>query len=139
MSAPQNILIHFAQSEPPIRCATIAEMNAALNELHLRRLGELRSSASKCPLHVNIEIPGYSIDTGVGSAAAFVMTSAEPFDEFYVAVGDDRATGDDTMFYGAGQDSYWKPKHLLPIDVARRAVHHFVESQQRLPELKWEL
>jgi hypothetical protein len=42
------------------------------------------------------------------------------------------------MFYGAGDDSYWAPKNLIPLAAARDAVRYFVEHQRRSPALRWQ-
>ena len=78
------------------------------------------------------------IYTGLGSAETFLMVGTEPYDEWYTAVGDENAQGPDKMFYGIGQDTYWAPKHLIPLAVAREAIRHYVEHQQRSPSLNWE-
>lgn len=87
---------------------------------------------------MTIAFPGYEIYTGLGSPESFVMVGAEPYDDWYVAVGDEKAKGEEKMFYGSGQDSYWAPENLIPVAVARAAVRYFVERQQRSPTLRWQ-
>lgn len=53
-------------------------------------------------------------------------------------VGDESAEGPEVMFYGVGQDSYWEPRFLIPMNVARSAVRYFTEHQQPSPALKWQ-
>jgi len=55
-----------------------------------------------------------------------------------VAVDDENAEGEDKMFYGVCQDSYWAPKNLIPVAVAREAVRYSVEHQRRGPALRWQ-
>lgn len=137
MPAPEEILVHHDQGLPPIRCNSVAEMDAALDRLHATALSEV-AAGDRCPLHVSIAFPGFEVNTGLGVEETFVMVGAEPFDDWYVALGDVNAQGDEVMFFGVAQDSYWAPKHLLPVAVARDAVRHFVENQRRTPTLKWE-
>jgi hypothetical protein len=137
MPAPHDIRVFSDDTMPPIKCHSVAEMDAALDRLHAAALHrELAGSGG--PLSVLIAIPGYNIHTGLGSPESFVMLGAAPYDEWYVAVGDEEAQGDKRMFFGVGQDSYWAPKHLIPLGVARDAVRYFVEHQQRSPALMWE-
>jgi hypothetical protein len=138
MPAPTTILVQFDRRMPPIRCQSVAEMDAALDRLHTTALDRRAADEQSCPLHVSIDMPGYSINTGLGSADTFVMLGVEPYNEWYTAVGDENAVGDDKMFYGIGDDSYWPPKNLIPVGVAGEAVRYFVENQQRTPALKWE-
>jgi hypothetical protein len=139
MPAPSNIFVHFAQGKPPIQCHTVAEMDVVLDRLHASSLDRKSTDNYGCPLSVSIAIPGYEIGTGLGSAEVFMTVNTDPFDDFlYVAVGDEAAKGDDKMFYGFHQDTYWEPKHLIPVATARDAIRYFVEHQQRSPKLKWE-
>ena len=66
------------------------------------------------------------------------MLGAEPYDDWYYALGDEKAEGEAKMFYGAGDDSYWPPKNLIPLGVAREAVRYFVQHQERHPTLRWQ-
>ena len=94
---------------------------------------------SEFPLGVSIVIPGYEVDMGLGTDRSFVCVQVEPCDgEFYLALGDPSATGEHVMFYGAGQDSYWAPKNLIPLATAREAVRYFVQHQRRWPQLRWQ-
>jgi hypothetical protein len=112
-------------------------MDAALDRLHAEHL---RSAASGPPLAVSIVIPGYEIDTGLGADVSYVHLQVEPCDgEYYLAIADGAvADGESRMFYGAGQDSYWEPKNLIPLSAARGAVRYFVEHQRRSPSLRWQ-
>lgn len=133
-----SIQVRYAQGEPPISCASIAEMDAALDRLHAETADELRTSVRDRPLQVDIEFSFGCVATGLGIDKVPVMVSVPPFDDFYCAVDDRQAAGDDTMFFGASQDSYWPPKNLLPIAVAREAVRYFVMHQRRSPNLLWQ-
>ena len=136
MTAPSEISIHFAEHVPPISCRSVAEMDAALDRLHV---DPLRARDSGPPLAVAIVIPGYQIVTGLGADLSFVCVSVEPCDgEYYIAVGDEKAKGECWMFHGAGQNSYWVPKNMIPLPAARHAVRHFVENQQRSRALRWQ-
>ena len=136
MPPPSDISVHFAEEQLPIQCRSVAEMDAALDRLHA---DHLRSGSSTTPLAVSIVIPGYEIDTGLGADESFLCVQVEPCDgEYYLAVGDATAEGESRMFYGAGQDSYWAPKNLIPLSAARDAVRYFVEHQQRSPTLRWQ-
>lgn len=138
MPTPSEILVSFAQGEPSIRCESVAEMDATLDRLHAEALDRQATDENSCPLQVSISFTGYEMYTGLGSAESFVMLGNEPYDEWYVAVGDAKAEGDEKVFYGDAQDTYWAPRNLIPIAVARDAVRYFVEHQQRSPALKWE-
>jgi hypothetical protein len=108
-------------------------MEAVLDRLHTEKL-----TSPGCPLAVSISIPDHEIYIGLGSFDSFVMVGAEPYDDWYVALGDEKANGDSKMFYGSGQDSYWAPKNLIPVAVAREAVRYYVEHHQRIPTLRWQ-
>ena len=54
-----------------------------------------------------------------------------------MAVGN-RTEGETRMFYGAGQDSYWPPKNMIPLGAARSAAQYFIEYQKRSPFLRWQ-
>lgn len=140
MPAPPVIEVYFAEETPPIVCRSVAKMDAALDRLHLATLDRLRAAnESDCPLAVSIVIPGFEIDTGLGADQSYVCVQVEPCDgEFYCAVGDEPGGGESRMFYGAGQDSYWAPKNMIPLDAAREAVRYFVEHQRRSPMLRWQ-
>lgn len=137
MPAPPEILVFFAELTPPIQCHSVAEMDAELSRLHKESL-QRQNASGDCPLTACVYIPGLEIYTGLGATESFVMIGAEPFDEWYTAVGDEKSDGDSKMFYGVGQDSYWAPKHLIPAAVARDAVRYFIEHQERSPRLQWE-
>lgn len=139
MPVPSDILVYFAQGAPPIRCHSVAEMDGVLDRLQAAELDQKAADKVRCPLEVCIAFTGYEIVTGLGSAETFVMLGAEPYDKWYVAVADEKADGDDKkMFYGVHQDTYWVPKHLIPVTAARDAVRYFVEHQQRSQALTWE-
>jgi hypothetical protein len=131
MPTPTNIFIHFDNTTPPIHCCSLAEMEAALDRLHAEKL-----SSAGPPLSAMISIPDYSVFIGLGAPQSFVMLGAE--DDWFTGLSDEGAQGDVKMFYGVNDDSYWGPKHLLSIAVARDAVRYFVEHQQRAPTLHWE-
>src|SRR5260370_2044928 len=133
MPIPPHILVTFDRTTQPIRCHSVSEMDAALDGLRWEKLAR-----AGCRLAVSISIPGYEVYTGLGSTESFVMLGAEPFDNWYVALGDESAEGDDKMFYGVCDDCYWAPKHLIPVEVAREAGRYFLEHQQRSPTLRWE-
>jgi len=113
-------------------------MDMILDRLHAAEIEKLAAGEDCCPLSVSISIPGFEITTGLRSADSFVMLGAEPYDDWYVAVGDEKAEGDDNMFYGVHQDTYWAPKHLIPVITARDAVRYFIENYQHSPNLKWD-
>lgn len=139
MPAPKELQVFFASHEPPLQCRSIAEMDAALDRLHEESLRRQLSS-DESPLTVGVSIPGFYIYTGLGTPDSFVMLGADPNDndEWYTAIGDLTAEGDSKRFYGVGDDSFWAPKHLVPAAVARGAVRHFAEHQERIPTLQWE-
>jgi immunity protein Imm1 of predicted polymorphic toxin system len=129
---PNRIDIYYADSKPPIRCSSLEEVDAALDKLHHE------ADPTKCPLTVAIKVFGHEIDMGLGTNRTFIHLQIEPCDgEYYLAVGDE-IDGETRRFYGAGQDSYWEPKNLIPLEHARSAVRYFIQHQLRSPEIRWQ-
>jgi len=132
MPVPDEIDIYFDEHKPPIRCRSLAEVDAALDKLHRE------ADASNAALAVAIKVFGHEIDTGLGAERTFLCLQIEPCDgEFYLAVGE-QTEGETKMFYGAGQDSYWQPKNLVLLEAARSAVRYFIEHQKRSPCVRWQ-
>jgi hypothetical protein len=92
-------------------------MDAALDRLHAEKL-----SSPGCPLAVAISIPGREAYTGLGSSDSFVMLGTEPYDVWYYALSGEEAEDPQKKFFGANDDCYWGPRHLIPIGIAREAV-----------------
>lgn len=139
MAVPSIIQIYFSEGKPPLVCHSLAEMDESLDRLDAETRARLQGADPGDPLAVTIAVPGYQIYTGLGAEQSYISIGVEPCDgEYYTAVGEETATGESLMFYGSGQDSYWRPKNLLSPQVARRAVRYFVEHQQRSPELRWQ-
>ncbi len=136
MPAPSNILVHFEQGEPPIHCDSIAALDAVLDRLHAAELDRLAKDADQCPLQVSIEFDQYAVMTGLGSALTFVTVGTE--DDWYYALGDSDAEEPKEMFCGPNQDTYWAPRNLIPLAVARDAIRYFMEHQRPSPTLEWE-
>jgi hypothetical protein len=136
MPAPSNILVHFDEGEPPIHCDSVAALDAVLDRLHAATLDRLTRDANQCPLQVSIEFDQYGAMTGLGSALTFVMVGTE--DDWYYARGDQKAEEPKEMFYGAGQDSYWAPRNLIPLAVARDAIRYFIEHRRPSTALEWD-
>ncbi len=127
MPIPEEIDVFFADGKPPIKCRSLQEVDAALDKLHRE------ADPTKCPLAVAIKAFGHEVAVGLGTDPTFVCLQIEPCDgEYYLAVGE-QTGGEARMFYGAGQDSYWYPKNLIPLAVARSAVRYFIEHQRRSP------
>jgi len=132
MPAPDVIDVHYHERKPPIRCRSLAEVDAALDKLHRE------ADPARDPLAVAIKVFGHEIDTGLGTDPTFLCLQIEPCDgAYYLAVGD-QTEGETLMFYGAGQDNYWQPKNLIPLQDARAAVRYFIEHQQRSPCIRWQ-
>jgi hypothetical protein len=138
MTIPSEILVHFAQGEAPIRCGSLAEMDSVLDRLHAERKEQVNSGVKECPLQVMISFLGHEINLGLGSEDSFVMIGTDPFDDWYYAASGKEADGEDKEFYGFNQDTYWPANWLVPINVAREAVHYFVCHQQRSPLVGWD-
>jgi Immunity protein Imm1 len=138
LPVPSSILIGIAQGAPPIQCCSVGEMEAVLDRLHAEELGHKAADQEHIPLQVTIAFTGHEIYTGLGSAESFLMVGAEPYEEWYTAVSDAKAQGLSKMFYGDAQDTYWAPKHLIPMFVVREAIRYFVEHRQLSPSLTWE-
>jgi Immunity protein Imm1 len=131
MPVPDEIDVYYDERKPPIRCHSVTEVDAALDKLHRE------ADPTRDPLAVAIKVFGHEIDTGLGTDPTFLCLQIEPCDgEYYLAVGD-QTDGKTRMFYGAGQDSYWKPINLIPLEAARSAVRYFIEHQKRSPSLRW--
>jgi len=132
MPVPSEIDVYYDDSKRPVRCASLADVDAALDKLHRE------AYATRRPLAVAIKLFGHEIDTGVGADPTFLCLQIAPCDgEYYVAVGE-QTVGEPTMFYGAGQDSYWEPKNMIPAEVSRSAVRYFIEHQKRSPRVRWQ-
>jgi hypothetical protein len=133
MGLRAEIEVYFDERQPPILCRSADEVDAALDDLQQRYAGKAT------PLAVAIGILGHEVDVGIGADPTFLMLQMAPCDgEYYLAVGDESRSGEATRFYGAGQDSYWEPKNLVPAEIARAAVRHFIEHQQRSPRVRWQ-
>jgi len=111
-------------------------MDAELDRLHSERAEQLLSGAEKCPLQVSVSFADHEVNLGVGLSKSFVMIGTAPFDDWYCAAGG--GEGEDVMFYGVCQDSYWPAEWLIPITDAREAVRFFVAHQVRSPIVKWD-
>lgn len=132
MPVPDEIDVFFAECNPPIRCRSLQEVDAALDKLHRE------ADQSRCPLAVAIKVFGHEILTGLGTDPTFLYVQIEPCDgEYYLAVGE-QTEGEPRMFYGAYQDSYCDPKNLIPLETARSAVRYFIEHQRRSPSVRWQ-
>jgi hypothetical protein len=132
MPVPDEIDVYYREQRPPIKCCSVAEVDAALDKLHRE------ADPATYPLAVAIQVFGHQIAMGLGTDPTFLMVGMEPCDgEYYVAVGD-QTEGETRMFYGAGQDSYWPPKNMIPLDAARSAARYFIEHQKRSPSLRWQ-
>jgi hypothetical protein len=132
MPVPSEIDVFFDERKPPIRCGSLEEVDAALDKLHRE------ADPTKCPLAFAIKVFGHEIDAGLGTDPTFLCFQIEPCDgEYYLAVGE-QTEGEPRMFYGAGQDSYWHPKNLIPLETARSAVRYFIENQRRSPSVRWQ-
>jgi len=132
MPVPDEIDVFFDERKPPIRCCSVQEVDAALDKLHRE------ADPKKCPLAVAIKVFGHEIDTGLAADPTFICLQIEPCDgEYYLAVGE-QTEGETRMFCGAGEDSYWHPKNLIPLETARCAVRYFIEHQRRTPSVRWQ-
>jgi hypothetical protein len=132
MPVPDEIDVYYRDQQPPIKCCSITELDAVLDKLHRE------ADPTTHPLAVAIQLFGHQITMGLGTNPTFLVVAMAPCDgEYYVAVGD-QTEGETLMFYGAGQDSYWPPKNMIPLDAARSAARYFVEHQKRSPSLRWQ-
>jgi hypothetical protein len=132
MPIPNEMDVYFDEGKPPIRCYSLQEVDAALDKLHRE------SDPAKCPLAVAIKVFGHEIDMGLGTDLTFLCLQMEPCDgEYYLAVGEE-TKGKTRTFCGAGQESYWDPKNLIPLETVRSAVRYFIEKQERSPFVRWQ-
>jgi Immunity protein Imm1 len=129
---PNQIDVYYDESKPPIRCSSLEEVDTALGKLHRE------ADPTEYPLSVAIKVFGHEIDMGLGTDLTFLCLQIEPCDgEYYLAVGD-QIDGETRMFYGAGQDSYWEPKNLIPFELDRLAARYFIQYQRRCPFVRWQ-
>jgi len=132
MPLPDKIAIYFDEAQPPIVRDSLDQVEAELDRLHQR------ACTQTIPLAAAIKVFGHEIDFGLGTVLTFLCLQIDPCDgEYYLAVGT-QEEGECQMFYGAGQDSYWEPKNLIPIEDARMAIRYFIEHRRRHPSLRWQ-
>ncbi len=118
MPVPNEIAVYFDDDRPPVACYSLKEVDAALDKL-LRE-----ADPTKEPLSVVIKVFGHEIDMGLGTYPTFLCLQIDPCDgEYYLVVGE-QTEGETRMFYGAGQDSYWQPKNMIPLEAARHFIEH---------------
>jgi len=144
MPAPPEILIHVERDKPPIQCATVAEMDAVLDRMHVEWTKKVAAEEKACPQSLYVQVAPYAVSFGLGSEDTYLSVHPDSFDDhdgyFWTAVDRTKPSeGTDKMFYGDfNHDTYWCPCHLIPIAVARDAVRYFVEHQGPSPALEWE-
>jgi hypothetical protein len=132
MPIPDKIDVHYDERKPAIRCRSLGEVEAALDKLHRE------ADPRREPLAVAIKVFGHQICMGLGADPTFLCLNIDPCDgEYYLAVGE-QTGGETRMFFGAGQDSYWEPKNMIPLEAARSAVRYFIEHQERSPAVRWQ-
>jgi hypothetical protein len=132
MPIPSEIEVRFSQYEPPIKCHSLDEVDAALDKLH-------SEACPECPLAVAIPVFDHEVGIGLGVDPTFLVLHFAPYDgEYYLAVGNGDARGEAVMFYGPYQDSYWRPKNLIPLADARAGVRYFLEHQKGISSVRWE-
>jgi hypothetical protein len=130
MPVPDEIDIYIDDTKPPIKCRTLDEVDATLDLLNEPANVDL-------PLAVAIKLFGHEIDVGLGADPTFLCLQIDPCDgEYYLAVGDQH-DGMTRRFFGAGQDSYWEPKNLIPLNTARSAVRYFIAHQRGISNVRW--
>jgi hypothetical protein len=130
LPVPDQIDVYFAEEKPPIKCRSVAEVDATLGRLH-------RECRPGHPICVNVVVPGHWISIGLGPDPTLVMQSVEPCDgEWYTSVGDESAEGW-ADFYGCGNHTPFQRRTFVPLDVARQVVREFVEHQQRSRLIRW--
>lgn len=132
MPVPDQIDIYYDEAKPPLACHSIEDVDDAINKLHNSH------DPSRDPLAIAIKVLGHEIDTGLGCNETFLFVQIDPCDgEYYIAVGD-RTDDEVRMFYGAGQDSYWHAKNLIPLESAKAALRYFLEHQKICPAVRWQ-
>jgi hypothetical protein len=132
MPIPDEIDVYYSERERPIRCRSLQEVDLALDKLHSD------ADLARTPLAIAIKVLGHEINTGLGTDSTFLCLQIEPCDgEYYLAVGD-QTEGEARRFEGAGQDSCWQPKNMIPLEAARSAVRYFIEHQERSPFVRWQ-
>lgn len=130
MPVPDQIDVYFAEGKPPIKCHSLAEMDATLDCLH-------RECRPEYPICINVVLPGYWITIGLGADPTFVLESVEPCDgEWYISVGDEAVDGW-SDFYGCGHHTPFERRNFVPLSLARQAVREFAEHQQRSCLIRW--
>ena len=118
--------------KPEIAISTVEELD--------RLFDELEQEFIQSPVLLTVELPssGDSLSIGLGrseSVLNFVSGTGNP--PYWSSVGDheeDEAVGFNFM----GELSEIPLRHLIPIELARQAVHDFVRTGKLSPIVKWE-
>lgn len=132
MPVPDEVEVYFDEQSPPIFCHSLKEVDATLDKLHRE------ADPSADPRAIAIKVFGHEFGIGLGTERVFIHLQIDPCDgEYYLPIGE-RTEGETQRFYGAGQDSYWEQKNLIPVEAARAAALYFIEHQELDPSVRWQ-
>jgi hypothetical protein len=128
--------VYFAENQPPIRCESVAELDAALDRLHW-------ACEPSQPILVCIDLPQHRLDIGLGADPTFVIVNTQSCDgEYWITVADDAVAGvqirGSVDFFGCGNHQEMARRNLIPAGVARQVIRNFVVSGQRSASVFWE-
>lgn len=115
-----SIQVHYDDASPPLKCSSSVELDLLLDRL---------TADASLPILVDIRVPGFIVQIGLGLDPTFVIvnTGHENDGEYVVTVGDAKAEGM-VEVYGCGTYSEMSRRNLVPHNMARDAVRHFVDS-----------
>ncbi len=127
---PPPYRIDFDDKEPAIVCASIDEIDAALDRL---------SVTSEFPILVDVSIPGFILNIGLALDPTFVVINAGdiPDGDYVITIGDDCEEGVVDV-YGCGYHTQIERRHLVPYRMARAALRQFIFSETLSDEVHWQ-
>jgi hypothetical protein len=83
-----SIEVFYDEDQPPLNCSSPTELHSMLARL---------AADSARPILVDIHVPGFIVQTGIGLDPTFVVINAgqENDGEYVITVGDEHADGPD--------------------------------------------
>lgn len=124
------------QAKNTTEVASIEELDSLLDRLH-----------SACdparPITASIEYPHECrVDIGLGSPDSIILIWPQfhnaPPGEYYMSISGDEVSGTKWFWVEGAADTEFDRKHLIPIDIARRVVRHFILTGRYSEEIEWQ-
>lgn len=109
---------------------TVEQLDALLDQLHAQALDTR-------PMLVLIEGPAGELTIGLGypeSVLSFVLPDGDPP---YLVSSNKSKDETEFDFFTDGHHSPFLGRHLIPMDMARKAARAFVENGALLPPVRW--